>query len=159
MIWQYLRRTAALRKLYIAHLERQTDSINHVGNKDRGGRWCLLTKGATRTVLLTKNYAIKFPGSWFNNDRWASFLLGLVCNMRERLWHNVEDHDLLCPVVFSFPAGFLIVMPRARPLSRKEWEAFDYEAFSKLQPFYENVEDKLDSFGWVNGKIVAIDYG
>jgi hypothetical protein len=64
----------------------------------------------------------------------------------------------------------MIVMPRCDPLPRSEWEhGVDYisdswwlgtdggteEGFSLC----DLVEDKYDSFGLLNGKIVAVDYG
>jgi hypothetical protein len=66
----------------------------------------------------------------------------------------------LCPVVFHLPGGWLVVMPRAAPLSDEQIDGFDFGAY--LMPDDGRAipaEPKGDSFGIVNGRIVAIDYG
>jgi hypothetical protein len=152
--------------------------------------------GAFRTVFITRRYVFKLPGQWRWDGRgwWWEFLLrGLLSNMQEREFAQ-EDWPELCPVRFSIPGGFLVVMPRARPLTSAEWASIDYRAFvtrgdgyveenfDKLahgwqqgepgQPLYSlvggdaeppsglvPVEYKRDSFGVLDGRIVAVDYG
>lgn len=69
----------------------------------------------------------------------------------------------LCPVRFSLPGGFLLVMPEATPLSDQEWQEFlqdVYELFVAGDGSYTvPVEAKRCSFGRLNGRIVAVDYG
>lgn len=67
----------------------------------------------------------------------------------------------LCPVVFSLPGGFLVVMRRAQPMTTGEWNIFknDLPTFCDKKYYTIPVEKKRDSFGWIDGKIVAIDYG
>lgn len=57
------------------------------------------------------------------------------------------------PVVFSLPFGLLVVQRRALPI--------DDETFDTLEEAcgWGPVEYKLDSFGFVDGKLVAVDYG
>lgn len=90
------------------------------------------------------------------------FLHGLLANLQEAGWSRMlwkkEDSMGLCPVVFAVKGGFLIVMKRAKILSWEEFCEFDYENF-KMQKAAVPVEQKADSFGWLNGEIVAVDYG
>lgn len=109
--------------------------------------------GTTRTVLLTEKYALKFP----TLKSWKLFLHGLLGNMQEKQFSSLSD--LLCPVVFYVPGGFLLVMPRAKPLSYQEFFHLDYDKFVNQDDFVLPIENKQDSFGILNGKIVGIDYG
>ena len=52
-----------------------------------------------------------------------------------------------------------VVMRRARPLTEAEWAAFDFEAFVERGDWRLPVENKDDSFGVLEGRIVAVDYG
>jgi hypothetical protein len=62
--------------------------------------------------------------------------------MQERAFAE-ERWPELCPLRFSLPGGFLVVMPRARPLTYAEWKAFDYRAFVTRGDGY--VEDNFAS--------------
>jgi hypothetical protein len=109
--------------------------------------------GISRTVLLVGPLAIKVPTVRYG---WAKFLRGLLANMQEREWARMVD-GRLCPIVFSLPGGWLVVMLRARPLTDYEWRALDPivgDAFRELP-----VERKSDSFGVLYGRYVAVDYG
>jgi hypothetical protein len=152
--------------------------------------------GAVRTVFITRRYVFKLPGRWqWQHWRWwwDAFLRGLLSNMQERTF-AAQRWPELCPVCFSIPGGFLVVMPRTRPLTYAEWQGFDYRAFVSRgddyvednfdsyagtwapgalgQPLHVLVlgnaepsiglvpaEYKPDSFGVLNRRIVAIDYG
>ncbi|WP_109437834.1 hypothetical protein [Aquimarina sp. AU119] len=113
-------------------------------------------KGATRIVILTKKYAIKIPNILF----WRMFLYGLLGNMQENSFSKMK-YKGMCPVLFSFPGGFLNIMPRCRVLSRNEWDYMHvYKQCKRLHKDVNiPVELKYDSFGWLNDNIVAIDYG
>lgn len=65
----------------------------------------------------------------------------------------------LCPVLFADPLGFVVVMRRAKPLSEEEWAGFDYAGFVDGGEYGVPAENKRSSFGWLNGRIVAVDYG
>src|SRR5947209_2942513 len=111
--------------------------------------------GAVRTVFLTRRYVFKLPGRWaFRHWRWwwDSLLRGLLSNMQERRF-AAEGWPELCPVSFSIPGGFLIVMPRARTLTPAEWEVFDYRAFVTRGDGY--VEENFDSHAgkWRQGDL------
>lgn len=109
--------------------------------------------GTTRVVLLTTKYAFKFP----TYVSWKLFLHGLLANMQENLFSGL--HSNLCPVLFYIPGGFLTVMPACTPLTTEEYESLDFIRFVDQEDMELPVENKQDSFGWLNGRIVAIDYG
>lgn len=112
-------------------------------------------QGITREVLLTRRYAIKIPKLIYG---WHKFLCGLLANMQER---QFADANLpgLCPVVFSLPGGWILVMRRAEPLTDEEWRAFDARSFCERPDCTVPAEFKRDSFGVLDGRIVAVDYG
>lgn len=125
----------------------------------------LCREGVTRIVLLVGPWALKFPRFGYG---YAMGLRGLLCNLQERaIW--TLGWPQLCPVLWAFPGGWLLVMRRARPLTEDEWQALDFEAFRwhrkteiKGERMVEGcvpVENKHDSFGIVDGRVVAVDYG
>jgi hypothetical protein len=111
-----------------------------------------LKYGTSRTVILTKNYAFKLPYI----GRWTNFLWGLIANMNEVKFNTMKD-DRLARVVFSLPAGFLVVMKRAEPL--KEFNKKFLTEFCCSKQCKIPAEIKKDSFGYINGELKAIDYG
>lgn len=118
-----------------------------------------LLKGATRCVLLTKRHAFKVP----RLVSWRLFLCGLLANMQEREFSRAGWREL-CPVLFSLPGGWLVVMPRAEPLTDGEWDFMDIVGDREKWPdrgdYVVPVEMKRDSFGWIEGRgVVAVDYG
>lgn len=129
----------------------------------------LINTGVTRHVILIGDYAVKIPRL---NYGWRNFLQGLLCNMQEASFGKMNDKRM-CPVLFSINGGFLLIMPRCRPLSEIEFNTLNINTFwgkneKATNGYYGDciipVEHKRDSFGWfkangVNNKIVAIDYG
>lgn len=111
--------------------------------------------GCTRIVITTKRLAFKFPNFL---DGWSMFLHGLLANMQEAGWSKVKTKGV-CPVLFRIPGGFLGVMRRAEILTLDEFCEFDYEKFRENTDCAIPTEFKRDSFGWLDGEIVAIDYG
>lgn len=116
--------------------------------------------GVTREVILTRSFAIKVPKLTYG---WRLFLRGLLANMQERQFWTTRDHRL-CPVVWSLPGGWLVVMMRAREMADAEWALFDAERFCGTPDDCEfemivPAEPKQDSFGWLDGRVVAVDYG
>ena len=119
-----------------------------------------VTLGHSRTVFLVGRYAIKVPVVCYG---WRAFLRGLLANLSEAEWARWTDaaRVRLCPVVTALPGGFALVMRRARPLSEAEFGALDVEAFLCYagDPLYRlPVEAKADSFGMLDGRVVAVDY-
>jgi hypothetical protein len=102
-------------------------------------------------VLLTRRWALKFPALY----SWRAFLYGLLNNMNEA--QQGRGNSWACPVVARLPLGFLNVMPRCEPLKERQFEALNVAEFCKQHRLV--VEAKIDSFGVLNGLIVAVDYG
>lgn len=111
-------------------------------------------RGANRLVILTKNYAFKFPSL----HSWKNFLFGLLNNITEAKFGR-STLDGYCPVLFVVPGGFLNVMPRVRTFTEEEAKVFDFHAFCQRPDYVICAEYKADSFGYLNGKVVAVDYG
>ena len=117
-----------------------------------------IKKGTTRIVFLIGKYAIKFP-YWrlFKPRAYRNFLNGILGNLSEVEFGTCNAPEL-APVLFYVWGGFMVVMPRTTPLTREEWESFDFDKHFKL--FHSDLsERKPDSFGKLNNKIVAVDYG
>lgn len=117
-----------------------------------------LGSGITRHVFGIGSYAIKVP----RIDRWTRFLRGLLGNTQEAACGRLGWPEL-CPVVFALPGGFLVIARRAVActsadfpveLARRiiESAAVDGRLVGSM------VELKYDSWGWLDGRLVAIDY-
>ena len=138
--------------------------------------------GYTRIVLFVGNYVIKIPSVRNLHKRMGvgAFLLGLKSNKQEHKFNKVKWVEL-CPVKFYIPGGLLLIMSRASPLCIDDWKSFCYDKFvtrgcpeakkvlndhngdvSRVSdPSYLVVpsENKIDSYGYYKGRIVAVDYG
>lgn len=112
-------------------------------------------QGCHRIVILTRKWAIKMPNF---TDGWRLFLTGLLANMQERVFSKAQWPEL-CPVIFSIPGGWLNIMPRVREMTDKEFRIFDVKDFLEKSDYVVPAEAKSNSFGWLNGHVVAIDYG
>lgn len=112
--------------------------------------------GTHRTTYLIWKLAIKFPVI----KTYKMFLHGLLANLQEREFSKAKWPEL-CPVIFSLPLGLLVVMKRAAPLTTNEYIELlrNYKEFVDKEDYIVPVENKMDSFGKLNGKIVAVDYG
>ena len=107
-----------------------------------------LLKGTTRYCFVFGNIVFKFPS--FQN--WYSFLNGLVNNILEYRWSKfIYIYNYLCPICFYIPGGFLNIMPYCKPINEKQFKELDIKK-------YKPAENKIDSFGLYNNKIVVIDY-
>jgi hypothetical protein len=111
-------------------------------------------KGATRIVFLTKKHAIKVP----RVDSWKTFLTGLLANLQERTF-STTGWEELCPVIFADPLGIFVIMPKADPLDSRTFRCLDYDNFVNKIDYVVPVENKIDSFGFLDNKVVAVDYG
>lgn len=125
-----------------------------------------IARGACRVILLTKNYAVKFPN--FLTGRPASVVFGLMENLQERYWlvsdysqRTMTNHYPLAKIRFADPLGLCVVMERCRPLTKTEWAsgvAADAVAWGEQLRFADDV--KRSNFGiTVDGRCVFIDYG
>lgn len=118
---------------------------------------CQINYGATRAVFLVGRYAFKVPFAF----SWKHFLLGLIANMQEVSFGRAKWPEL-CPLVWWLPAGLLVVMRRAEPLTDEQWTAFEptiSDGWLVGDEYYVPCEPKMDSFGMIDGRIVALDYG
>jgi len=113
-----------------------------------------IRRGTTRIVFLVHRWAIKIP----NVCCWRLFLRGLLGNMQEVVFSAVSC-DKLCPVVFSVPGGFFLIMLRAAPITQSEFEEIDPVVWNEEGGFVVPGEHKLDSYGKLYGKIVRVDFG
>jgi hypothetical protein len=113
-----------------------------------------IEKGATRCAFLVGRWAIKIP----RTASWSTFLTGLLANMQEREFARTKWPEL-CPVAWSMPGGWIVVMPRARPLTTLEWCCLDLHTWPGHTRYVLPVEMKQDSFGVLDDQVVAVDYG
>lgn len=114
----------------------------------------MIKYGTTRTVFLIFKYAIKIPTFY----QWSLFLRGLLANMQESMFSKTKWPEL-CPVLFSVPCGFLIIQRRAQPIDIEEYYSLSYSELVNRNEYVIPAEDKPNSWGKINGKIVAVDYG
>jgi hypothetical protein len=120
--------------------------------------------GATRIVVLTGRWAIKFPTFMYG---WKFLLYGFLANMQEREWAGFDGR--LCPIHYAAPGGMFIVMPRCQILTDDEFLEYVHDDWIRMcdketglpLPYSAElpVELKSCSFGWLNDRIVAVDYG
>lgn len=122
--------------------------------------------GCTRIVFLTKKWAIKVPNFL---SGWRLFLHGLLANSQEVQFCQGDWHEgKLCPIPFALWGGWLIVMPKVKVLTDKEFCKMNenWLIVKSKKEFSDCVVDgyipaewKSNSFGKLDGKIVCIDYG
>lgn len=108
--------------------------------------------GVTRHVLLVGGLAIKVPALW----SWKLFLSGLLANMQERAFSRTGWPEL-CPVLFALPGGWLLIMRRAEPIPDEV--ELDFQHLIDQPEYQIPAEAKRDSWGLLDGRIVAVDYG
>lgn len=112
------------------------------------------TLGITRTVFLSKNYVFKVPCMRYG---WRIFLNGLLANIQEKSFGTAGLQGM-CPVLWGDRFGFLIIMPRCEE-NLKQLSDEEYNKFINRENYIIPVENKADSFGILNGELVAVDYG
>jgi hypothetical protein len=111
--------------------------------------------GETREVFLIGKYAIKIPKLRYG---WENLRLGLRANRREATL-GASGRPELCPVLWSTRGGWLVVMPLCAPLTEA-----DFNSWLADGAFGEAGRDipcewKQDCFGYLEGRIVCVDYG
>lgn len=90
---------------------------------------------------------------------WRHFLLGLLSNLQEAHLGR-SGWPELCPVLWSIPGGFLLVMAAAEICSDENPPSSDLVQGLTSHPERRiPVEAKADSFGLLDGRLVATDYG
>jgi hypothetical protein len=117
----------------------------------------ITSHGTTRKVLVLGPVAFKLA----KGER------GARCNLYEaQLYSTVtpERRTMLCPVIWCSKNGKLLLAQAAIPLTQSEMNHFigsdslpdwDYNPWDKQsEPF----EYKASDWGWLKGKLVALDY-
>lgn len=115
-----------------------------------------MRKGSTRYVYRVGRYAVKIPSLY----SWEAFIHGLLANMQEHRFSQTKD-SRLCPVVFYIRGGFMCVMPWVDELLEQRMPKDKYTNFvaADVYGLVVPAENKADSFGYLNGRLVAVDYG
>lgn len=117
-----------------------------------------IRRGVTRTVILTKRYAIKVPRlKDCKGYRAWTFVRGWAANMSEVDWTGYATKDekpQVCPVLKSYLGGIINVYPRAEVVTD---EAVMYEEHGKMW-FSTPADIHLGNFGWLDGNFVWLDY-
>ncbi len=117
-------------------------------------------RGITRTVLLTRRWAIKVPslrahGSGLTGVLW-SIARGLLANQAEIDWQQYEAwKGGLCPIRWHGLGGLVVVMPRCEPLEVDAHGQFAGE-LPQLDP--NPGDDKPANYGRLDGVVVRLDY-
>lgn len=121
--------------------------------------------GATRTVVLTKRLAFKFP-RFYRKGRefeWSRVLQGMLANLQERYWSRFNIWQL-CPVLFADPIGLLVIMPRCEAVEPKFGNSaivcpVEFMWWERWGNARVPVENTAANFGYLNGRLVSFDYG
>lgn len=111
-----------------------------------------LKKGATRLVFLIGGWAVKIPNFTYSH---ANFLNGCHANWQERVvtrYRLPEFIERAAPCVFCAWFGLLSVMRRVEintePLTREQKKYFKNQT----------TDYKPCNFGYLNGRLVCVDY-
>ena len=117
-------------------------------------------QGCSRIVIVTRNSAWKIPAIYdsANHWSWKAFCQGMLANMQEVVFSKAGWPEL-CPVTFKLPLGLLVVMPRVEVMTSEEFAEWDVDNFVEKEDYCVPAEKKYNSFGWLNGRPVCIDYG
>ena len=114
--------------------------------------------GTTRAVLCVGSLALKFSRSQAGarGNRFESDLYRRSGKGRRAL---------LCPVLWCSPHGAVLVMRRATPMSEADYRRYVHDVgllyawgYSDSRDDVNPFEPKASSWGWHNGRAVAIDY-
>lgn len=116
-----------------------------------------IKKGVTRIVFVFKKFVIKIPNFTYSH---GNFLSGCSANWDERKYtkafYKCKDcnwNNKVAPTYYSSWFGLLNIQPRVKILNRDLTE-------EEIIYFKEsNIEDlKSENFGYLNNKLVCIDY-
>lgn len=112
--------------------------------------------GVTRLVIELDTVVIKIPNF---TCQWDHFLQGLIANIHEgKRWRNAPYHHsgdvrhLLCPVIWTSWGGWISIMQKASICSNDA--KLDYTPWVNISVW----DHKPSNFGYLDGKLVSIDY-
>jgi len=117
--------------------------------------------GCHRLVFIFKRIVIKFPNFYYTimykpHLYYLSwFLKGIKGNIQESKLSKMK-YKHYCPIIISCPIGLFIIMKKADQLKNSDSE-IDLKKFMQEKNII-TAENKMDSFGWLNNKLVCIDY-
>lgn len=87
--------------------------------------------------------------------------LGLRCNKAERKAWKEQKFPQLCPIIWSDPFGWVVIMERAIPMSNAEFDAwyssFDWPHVAFADSPFETTGKDAGTLR--DGRKVMIDYG
>ena len=122
-----------------------------------------ICRGATRTVWLVGNYAIKFP----TFKSYKGFIKGILSNLNERAISS-SCPDYFLPVLWSEPTGIIVIMPRCKVPPMDSWilHSFMADLFHHTRDEEQQALDARKyceyirgNVGLYKGKPICIDYG
>ena len=115
-------------------------------------------QGITRIVFVFHFFVVKIP----NIFNYLHCIKGLLANIQETntyRWNSGKYYtwkcSLLCPVFWASWGGWIIVMKRARVLTKEEFESAD----TRLHREHFYGDDKFNNYGYIDNRVVKIDYG
>lgn len=112
-----------------------------------------IRRGMTRTVLLTRRWAVKFPSMRAHDEGLPGVLWSMSRGVLANLSERSHSHEAgVCPVHWSL-AGLVNVYPRCEP-ALTELVAADYDAIGCIGP----MQRKPENVGYLNGVLVYVDY-
>lgn len=112
------------------------------------------TNGVTRIVILIGDYAIKIPNFTYCHQH---FLNGGYANWLERCYTKRfkcidEYYSKISPTIFCSWFGLIAIQKRVKELNR-------HLTKEEVKYFKNQTADiKEQNFGYLNGKLVCIDY-
>jgi hypothetical protein len=108
--------------------------------------------GTTRLTICFGPFALKL----------ARGRQGLICNRFEAdVWKLAPEfrRAMLCPVLWKLPFGIGLLMPRAVPLTESEHATMKQPDWDYVPPDIGHpFEPKASDWGWLKGRLVALDY-
>ncbi len=111
-----------------------------------------IDQGCHRLVLILNKIVIKFPNPRYY---WKWFIKGFKGNIQETQLSKMGNKHL-CPILFSAPFGLFLIMKKAKSLTSSDLE-IDLYNFMEINNI-TSAENKMESFGWLNNRLVCIDY-
>jgi len=113
-------------------------------------------KGTTRIVFLFSKYVIKIPN--FNYSH-SHFLQGCKANWDERKYTKIfkgckdcNFYEKISPTIYSSWFGLFSIQYKVKPLKRNLTNN-EKEYFKQ-----QTTDNKKENFGYLNDKLVCIDY-
>ena len=115
-------------------------------------------KGSTRVVLVFKSFVIKIP----TFASWKLFLNGVLANLQERQFSNMQNENL-ASVFFSDPIGLFIVMEKVREVKHRGLFFLELERLvcsSDVHKDFWISDCKPENYGYnKKNKLVKLDFG